>query len=419
MRKVCLSSLIALLLFGMIGSVIAYAIADPATPPQINNVEVYVDLLEDGDTGVLIDCELVYPTIPDESATEAYLIVFVDTDNVTQLQTVAPYTFVDNGYGRFLVWIYFTPAETASYGLSSANRTLYRVWLVGNPSLVWAGDPPKTMAGIDYWQTLGEAATLVALRVLDYADILGNEWSLVMVEETPLGNKLTSTGATYFTNVIANLRSIAPAAFPTGTYYPIDQDIDYSREFSATITDDSGTLPVSPLTLTEGSNTVVIATVGTFTIELNDGVSGNVTSGTTTVTGSPVDIVAGTNTITTTGAGGNIIINVLLYDTKSRIEGTLLGTGLDLTDIAAEFGMTRLMFSGLTWLVVSVLICAAIYRNGQTKAEPSGPVVLLVFDVSIIGGALLGLLHPLVAALLFIAFGAFTGYIFFFRSASI
>jgi len=428
LRKVLLSILVALLLFGMMGSVIAYAIADPDSPPQIRSVYVYVDLLEDGDTGVLIDFYLDYDldTVPvgtpppDEPVTDAYLAIFVDTDNVTQLKTIAPYTFVDNGYGRGLVWIYFTEAETITAGLTVANQALYRIWLVGNPSLAWDGDPPKTTAGIDYWQTTGDAATLVALRVLYYADILELAWSLDMVESTPLGNKLTTTGATYFTNVIQDLRTIAPAAFPTGTYYPVMEDIDYSREFGGTITDGTGTLAASPTTLASGSNTVVVAVTGTFTLELNDGVAGDVTTGTTAVTGSPVDVVAGTSTITTTGAGGNIIIDVALDDTRTRMENALLGTGLDLTDTATAFGMSRLMFSGLTWLVVSVLICAAVYRNSETGfVHGGGKVILLIFDVCIIGGVLLGLLHPIVAVLLFIGFGAFTGYIWFFRPAAV
>lgn len=429
MKQKWIRALIIAVAAVLVGSSIAFAIADPDSPPQISAVYVYVDLLEDGDTGVLIDYYLDYdldtPPVgtppPDEPVSDAYLAMFVDTDNITQLQVVAPYTFVDNGYGRGLVWIYFTEAETTAYGLTVANEALYRIWLVGNPSLSWAGDPPKIIAGIDDWQTTGEAATLVALRVLYYADILELIWSLDMVESTPIGNKLTTTGATYFTNVIANLRTIAPAAFPTGTYYPVMEDIDYSREFGATITDGTGTLPVSPLTLATGATTVVVTVTGTFLIELNDGVAGDVTTGTTAVTGTPVDIVAGTNTITTTGAGGNIIVDVALDDTMTRLEGTLLGTGLDLTDAADEFGMSRLMFSGLVWLVVSVLICAgSIYKGTEQGFVPGGgKIVLLVFDVCIIGGTLLGLLHPIVAVLLFIGFGAFTGYIWFFRPAAI
>jgi len=48
----------------------------------------------------------------------------------------------------------------------------------------------------------------------------------------------------------------------------------------------------------------------------------------------------------------------------------------------------------------------------------SGKTVMIVFDICIIGGAVLGLLDILVAVLLFIGFGILTGYVLFFRSSS-
>ena len=84
--------------------------------------------------------------------------------------------------------------------------------------------------------------------------------------------------------------------------------------------------------------------------------------------------------------------------------------------------MSRLLFSGLVWLVVSILICAAAYKasdNVEGYRGGGGKIILLVFDICIIGGAVLGLMPVLVAALMFIGFGAFTGYILFFRAANV
>jgi len=397
------------------------AIADPDSPPQVSAVYVYEDLLEDGDAGVLVDYYLDYAATPSETATDAYMAVFVDVDGVTQLKSVAPYTFVGSGYGRGLIWIYFTADEVTTYSIDSVNVTLYDVWLVGNPTLAWSGDPPKTIASVDYWQTTGDTAVLLALRVLYYADVLELIWSLDMIEVTALGNRLTAVGESYFENVIPNLRVMAPAAFSAGEYPPIMEDLDYSTSFGAIMTNSTGNVTGSPITLAEGANTVNVTAVGTFTLLLSRGTSGNVTDGTGTVTGSPVDIVYGTNTITVPGGGaGTLIVTVNLQDTQTDITSTIIGTGLDLTTVATRFGMSRAMFSGLVWLVVSIIICAATYRVGLREGIPGGrKVVMIVFDLCIVGGAVLALLPILVAVLMFIGFGAFTGYVLFFKHANV
>jgi len=412
-----------LLIVGVLGILLfpvpAYAIADPDTPPQVSAVYVYEDLLETGDAGVLIDYYLDYAVNPTETATEAYLASFIDTDGITQLQTVAPYTYQNSGYGRGLIWLYFTAAEVTADNITSGNVALYEIWLTGNPTLGWAGDPPKTIAGIDYWQPVGSStATLMALRVLYYADLLELIWSLDLIEETSLGNRLTTLGESYFVNVIPNLRDIAPSAFSAGTYDPVMEDLDYATSFGAVLTNGTGVAVGSPITLTEGANNVNVTTLGTFTVELNRGTSGNATTDVCTVTGSPIALVYGTNTITTTTAIGNIVVDVNLINTQTVITDTIVGTGLDLTDVAARFGMTRLMFSGLVWLAITIVICSVGYKAETRRGVPgAGKVTLVIFDICIIAGAILGLLSMLVAVLMFIAFGAFTGYVLFFKQA--
>lgn len=420
--KLVSSALLIALVALVVLPVTVQAIDDPDTPLQVSAVYVYNDLLETGDAGVLIDYYIDYAVVPTETATEAYLGVFLDTDGTTQLKAVAPYTFVDSGYGRGLIWIYFTAAEVTTYSITRADQALYRVWLVGNPTLSWAGDPPKTIAGINYWMPSGaDSAVLLALRVLYYADVLELTWALDLIGETPAGNRLTVLGESYFTNVIPSLRLMVPSAFASGELGPTLEDLDYSTAFGATMTDGTGTVVGSPITLISGVQTVDVTGTGTFILELEQGTVGTVTDDVAVVTGSPVALVAGTNTITVTGAG-DLMVSVELEDTQAGITADIIGTGFDLTEIAADFGMSRSLFSGMVWLVISIVICASVYRLDSQRAGytgGAGKAVLLVFDICIIGGAVLGLMPVLVAVLMFIGFGALTGYVIFFRSAII
>lgn len=407
-------------LFAVVLVTPALAIADP-DDMQVLAAYVYEDCLEIGDVGTLIYYLIDYTAIPDETATEAFLFIFLDTDGSTQLAAAAPYTFVDSGYGYGMVWIYFNAADAATYNLDSANVALYSIRLCGNPTVGsgWPGDPPSTSSGLDYWQTEGTTSVLIALRVLYYADQLELLWSLDIIEATALGNKLTTTGAEYFTNVIPGLRTIALTAFSSGEYSPLDPDIDYALEFEATVTSGTATITGSPVTLTEGENTITATTTGTFIAELGRGTIGTVTNGTGVITGSPVDLVSGTNTITVTSTG-TAIIDVELQTTQTIITDTIVGTGWDLTDLAKIMGMSTMWMSSIVWSIVTLLVCAAVYKvSSQHQTAGAGKVVFYVFNVMFVGGAVISMLPMLGAVLLFLACDVFIGYIVFFKPANV
>lgn len=414
MRKLLVVFLI--LLFVLAAPVTVLAIANPGSPPQVSDVFVYEDCLEDGDVGVLIDYYLDYAALPTETATESYLLSFIDTDGTTQLSTVAPYTFTLNalkGYRRGAAWIYFTAAEAAAASLTSASIALYSVWLVGNPTIPsgWPGDPPKTTASLTTWSA---SADTLDSRILLMAQDLELAWTLDTIEETALGSRLTTTGAAYFTAVIGGVRLIAPDAFAAGTYEPIDEDLDYTTTFGATIEDGTGSIVGSPVTLVEGPNPITATGAGTLILELLKGTEGTVTSGVggAVIAGSQVTVLGGTNTVTVALAGTNaFIVIVNLVNTQTGIDATVVGTGFDLTALAAMFGVSRMMLSVLVWMGVSVLVVAKL-------PVPGGSAKMLVFDLMFIGGALLGLMSVLIVALLFIGFGLVVGYVLFYKGAS-
>lgn len=396
------------------------AIADP-DDIELRAVYVFEDCLEAGDRGVLVDYYIDYASLPDETATEAYLVIFIDTDGTTQLGTVAPYAYTDNGYGRGVAWIYFNAAAAASYGLDIASQSSYSIRLVGNPTVPsgWTGDPPSVTTGVDYWQAGGDTAIIVALRVLYYADLLGSAWSVTLLESTATGNRLTSLGVEYFTNVISDLRAIAPAVFSASTIVPDDPALDYTTQFGATMTDGTGTVAGSPITLVEGENTVTITGTGTFILELEQGTVGTATDGTATITGSPVDLVSGTNTITAT-ATGTAVMDVELQTTQTVLTDTIVGTAFDLTTLGEHFGMSRMWMSSIVWFIVILLVCAAGYRRAQRDSpRQAGKITFLLFDVCFIGGIVLSMLPIIAGVLLFLACNLFIGYFVFYKQAHV
>jgi hypothetical protein len=403
----------------------AMAISDPDTPPQILSVIVYEDCYETGDVGVLVEYYLDYAVLPTETVTEAYLVVFLDTDGATQLKTTAPYTLIDNGYGYGLAWIRFTPAQVSTYGIDSANQALYQVRLIGNPLVPsgWAGAPPSVSVSIDTWHTTGDTSVLIALRVLYYADRLAALWGIPgdLLQTTPLGNKLSTLGETYFTNVVTWLRQIAPNAFASGSMDPIDPGLDFTQSFGATMTDITGTVTGSPITLLSGENTVTITVAGTFDLTLDQGTIGTVEDGTGAVVGSPVDLVAGSQTITVLpGDEGTLVVDVWLSTVQTTIEDSVVGTGFDLTDLAVRFGMSRMWASSIVWFIVSILVCAAVYKKGSENS-PTGAskVTFLIFNIMFVGGILLAMLPMIGGILLFLACDLFIGYVVFFRPANV
>jgi hypothetical protein len=404
-----------------------FAIANPDSGPYVNYAYVFEDGLEDGDIGVLIDYNIPYAVIPTtETAAESYLASFIDSDGTTQLKTSAPYVYNDSGYNHGLIWIYFSPTEVALYGLNSADVALYRIWLMGNPTVPsgWPGAPPKTSKTIDTWYTTGSTETLLALKVLYYADALEVEWLLDLVQETSTGNKLTTAGQSYFTNVIPLLRDICPSVFADSELSPEYPSVDFDTKFGAIAQSGGATIAGSPVTLVSGTNTINTgATIGTIQLLLDAFTFGTVTNGTGTVTGSPCTINPGTNTLTVTVAGTfTVVVNET--STSTLMEASVTGTGLDLTNVAAKFGMSRWTFSGLIWLLITIIVCAAVYVGGRSTGSfgaDSGAtkVVMVCFTVMVIIGTLLGLLTSLITALLLIACGFMIGWVLFYQSDSL
>jgi hypothetical protein len=302
----------------------AFAIDNP-TVLYINSVFAYQHTEELNDMAFLVGINTLYTVYPDETATESLLVIVVDGDG-NQIASAAPYTYVDSGYGYNYVWIRIDADDSPQWNGS------YTVWLVGNPTLDWSGAVPKVTASVSSWMSsnsTSETAAYVASRILYVADQLELIWELNLIEEVATGGSaLTTTGASYFQNVIPNLRTIAPGAFSSGTIDPVYDVIDYERDVAEDLLDSTS------------------------------------------------------------------------------------GTPLDMSDLATALGISEVAVKTALWFLVSIVIVGACVKFGM------GRLTIIMFDICLIGGTVLGMLDMVVIVTMGVICALLTPFILFYNKSS-
>lgn len=204
-----------------------FAIDDPNTI-SINGVYVYRNCQETGDQLYIVDYTLIYDgSNPTETVTEAYLVRLMN--GTTELGSVAPYAYYDDGYDRGVAAIYFSAVDAPWWEGSFTMK------LEGNPTLTWNATPPSTsVSTFNLWQDNALATTRIVLsnRILWLADLLELAWSVDMVETSASGSYLTSLGEDYFSSVIPNLLTMAPYAFAGRTVLPEVERRDFTGDYA-------------------------------------------------------------------------------------------------------------------------------------------------------------------------------------------
>jgi hypothetical protein len=176
MKRLWLLSVCAALLASLL--VAAPARADtpyPDSTPTLEQVDVYRNLLETGDSLYVIYANIPYATPPDTDITDTFIVRLIDTDGTTVLGSTVGYAFNDDGYG-YNVWSMYFPAAD---GL--VWEALYTLRLSGNPAVFVT--PPiynVSIAASDYTDltTQAENRSALAVRILALADDLDNKWGL-------------------------------------------------------------------------------------------------------------------------------------------------------------------------------------------------------------------------------------------------
>lgn len=246
LRYTPLPFMFLLLLFGLL---IAFttpvlAIDNPDTF-EVNGVWVYQNVLEDDDQLYVIDYTIAYAVEPTEKADEAFFIRLMDDG--TELATVYPYPYENDGYVRGVVSIYFTAASAPVW------ESNYSVEIRGNPFMSWSGDTPYVSVGtFNLWQDteMDTTRNILASRILWLAQELTADWdaSYDLFSTYSVGVFLSDYGVEYFSYVIENLSTIAPNCLADRTIVPELQDKDYTQDYSDDLVDD---ITDTPLDLTD------------------------------------------------------------------------------------------------------------------------------------------------------------------------
>lgn len=212
----------------------ALAIDVPDVTMKIDSVWAYRNCKETGDQLYIVDYTIDYTVNPTQDIHDTFLLVLMN--GTTQLGSVAPYSYYNDGYDRGAIALYFSAADAPAWNGS------YTMKLVGNPGLTWVPSIPEvSVYSFDLWQDNPISITkdLVSQRVLWLAAELEATWAGAtanLVDTTASGSVLTDYGELYFGNVIPDLRTVAPSAFAGQVIQPDVTKRTYTQDYAGDLT---------------------------------------------------------------------------------------------------------------------------------------------------------------------------------------
>ncbi len=252
--------LILLLILTLSMALPVYAISSTYTLLQLNQCDAYHYLTEaydpndttKYDMAFFIDFTITYAETPIEPISDTFIIRLMDTDGTTEITSVTPYAFFDNGYNRGVAYIHLTSDQVAAAGIAYEDALVIR--LDGNPLASWSESTPSAtpLTTINWSNTSTQGATrlVVEAKIRALASALQTSWNnsgYILLSNYASGGVLTTVGESYFSVVISNLSDIAPGVLGATNVEPeyIDRVYEDNTE-DAIITDITDT----PLDLT-------------------------------------------------------------------------------------------------------------------------------------------------------------------------
>ena len=390
------------------------AISSTPTVLQVNYVNAYQNVYENGDTAFAVDFSAKYASMPTETIDTTYNVRLINSSNV-EIRSIAPYPYFNNGYARGLVWFYFSAADTITYGLGTGWGGTYYIRLDGNPTASWTGSiPVSSPVTVGSWESTPVTTTtnkaVLSNYILTEANLITNDWASSSYKLTTVtsqnGTKLSSTGEAYFGAIINNLSSIAPYALlssaqPLEIYNPtISVTATPANSIASDFT--GSTYTTGTANFTYGSATVT----GNATGWLSAMKGGQIKDNTDNVLYNIADVIP-PGTLTLDKVYGNPGGNTHAYTMYYQYSALTL-------NLAAEALHVPTMIFGV---VVCVAIMLFVVVHGCKEANSYKPAILIVLPLLYVFTRIGWFPMPLTVGLgIFAALGIW--YVFFYAPSS-
>lgn len=225
-RRGCQAAAAVILAVALLATV-PVAAADPPAPDTFEVASAFAarNVHKDGDFVLVFHYNVGYTETPAVTVDKLFHFRLLDTDGSTVLAAAKPYAYQARGYGEGVGAFYFSSW--------SGWDEPYIVQIRGNPEY-WATPPVVSypVSANEYSETTTQSDSQAALGdyIIRIAQHLEIAWNVVMVNETELGPKLSTTGETYFRGTIQGLAYIVPGILSVSTSDPDWSGFDYTTD---------------------------------------------------------------------------------------------------------------------------------------------------------------------------------------------
>lgn len=212
------------------GDKVFYARWVEAPTITIGNVNIYRNLINNGDRLIMFTSDINWNDLPNDNVRTLFMFRLMDDDGTSVLASTQPYYAYNGGYYLQAVGFYFPDDSVIDWGEE------YQIRIDGNPSKWYTISDVRAVyniSGVNYTEMSDQLSnqTELASWIVNITTLLENDW-LNYISIAPLittnstGNQvLTNPGQAYYMNTVANINLMAPSLFSAGgTVTPLNPD---------------------------------------------------------------------------------------------------------------------------------------------------------------------------------------------------
>lgn len=236
------------LMLALIPASVYADVPDPDTI-EIESVQVFRHMLQANDTVCLLRYNIGYgnTTQPDEPVDQTFIFTWVDSTGNTTLGNTTAVPFHNLGYGKGCVSFYLDSDYGAYWGnlgnVTVQGTALFDAPVPSDTYTLQSGDYSTYASPADIREELRQFVIANAM----FLELNWNEFWMITGAEgrqidllafiSPQYTVLSSTGEGYFTQVIANLRSMCPLLFSVQILNPTYTDQEFDQSLAETYAD--------------------------------------------------------------------------------------------------------------------------------------------------------------------------------------